>query len=122
MSSPGPDTKRVRDRIEDLRRAIWRHRKRYYVDNDPEISDAGYDALERELRELEEAHPDLITPDSPTRRVGTAPVEFLPTLRHSAPMLSLDNTYSLAEMRSGKSGCGRCWATRGRRAGVTPAS
>jgi len=98
MSSPGPDAKRVRERIEELRRTIWYHRKLYYVDNDPEISDAGYDALERELRDLEEAHPDLITPDSPTRRVGTAPVEFLPTLRHSAPMLSLDNTYSLGEI------------------------
>jgi len=98
MSSPGPDTKRVRGRIEELRRSIWYHRKRYYVDNDPEISDAGYDALERELRDLEEARPDLITSDSPTRRVGTAPVEFLPTLRHSVPMLSLDNTYSLGEI------------------------
>ncbi len=98
MSSHGPDTKRVRARIEELRRSIWYHRKRYYVDDDPEVSDAGYDALERELRDLEEAHPDLITPDSPTRRVGTAPVEFLPTLRHSVPMLSLDNTYSLGEI------------------------
>ena len=98
MSSAGPDTKSVRDRIEELRRSIWYHRKRYYVDNDPEISDAGYDLLERELRDLEDLHPELITPDSPTRRVGAAPVEFLPTLRHSVPMLSLDNTSSLQEL------------------------
>ncbi len=99
MSSPGPDGRSVRDRIEALRRSIWYHRKRYYVDDDPEISDGEYDTLERELRDLEEAHPHLITPDSPTRRVGAAPVEFLPTLRHSVPMLSLDNTYSLEELR-----------------------
>ncbi len=98
MSSPGPDASRVRERIEELRRSIWYHRKRYYVDGDPEISDAAYDDLERELRNLEDSHPDLITPDSPTRRVGTAPVEFLPTLEHSVPMLSLDNTYSLEEL------------------------
>jgi DNA ligase (NAD+) len=99
MSFAGPEGRRARDRAEDLRRTIWHHRKRYYVDNDPEISDGEYDALEAELRELEEAHPELITSDSPTRRVGTAPVEFLPTLRHSAPMLSLDNTYSLEDLR-----------------------
>jgi DNA ligase (NAD+) len=99
MSSAGPDDDRARDRIEELRRTIWYHRKRYYVDNNPEIADAEYDALERELLDLEEAHPHWITPDSPTRRVGAAPVDSLPTLRHSHPMLSLDNTYSLEELR-----------------------
>ncbi len=98
MSSPGPDVRSPRDRIDALRRSIWYHRKRYYVDDDPEISDGEYDALERELRDLEQAHPHLVTPDSPTQRVGAAPVEFLPTLRHSVPMLSLDNTYSLEEL------------------------
>ena len=99
MLSAGPDGQRARIRIEELHQSIWYHRKRYYVDNDPEISDAEYDTLERELRDLEETHPDLVRPDSPTRRVGAAPVEFLPTLRHALPMLSLDNTYSLEELR-----------------------
>src|SRR5262249_25752466 len=98
MPSARPDRRSVENRIEELRRLLWHHRRRYYVDNQPEISDAEYDALERELRELEDAHPELITPDSPTRRVGAEPVEFLPTLRHSTAMLSLDNTYSLEEL------------------------
>jgi DNA ligase (NAD+) len=108
MSLTGPERGRARDRIEELRRVIWYHRKRYYVDNDPEIGDAEYDALERELFDLENEHPDLITPDSPTRRVGASPVQVLPTLRHASPMLSLDNTYSLEELRE--------WEERLRRA------
>jgi DNA ligase (NAD+) len=107
MAFARSDSRGAEKRIEDLRREIWRHRKRYYVDNDPEISDAEYDALERELRELEAAHPDRIPPDSPTRRVGAEPVEFLPTVRHSAPMLSLDNTYSLEELREWADRLGR---------------
>src|SRR5436309_1712094 len=99
MAFAGPDRERIEQRISHLRRAIWHHRKRYYVDADPEISDAEYDALERELRSLEGAHPDLVTPDSPTRRVGAAPLDSLPTVRHSIPMLSLDNTYTLEELR-----------------------
>jgi len=94
-----PDRGRTEKRVAELRRTLWHHRKRYYVDNDPEISDSEYDALERELRDIEEAHPELVTSDSPTRRVGAEPLEFLPTLRHSIPMLSLDNTYSLDELR-----------------------
>ncbi|HMC82927.1 MAG TPA: NAD-dependent DNA ligase LigA [Candidatus Polarisedimenticolia bacterium] len=99
MAFAGPDRERIEQRISHLRRAIWHHRKRYYVDADPEISDAEYDALERELRSLEGAHPDLVTPDSPTRRVGAAPLDSLPTVRHSIPMVSLDNTYTLEELR-----------------------
>jgi DNA ligase (NAD+) len=85
-------------RAEDLRRRIWYHRKRYYVDSDPEISDAEYDLLERELREIEEAWPDLTTPDSPTQRVGAEVTGDLPTVRHAVPMLSLDNAASFEEL------------------------
>ncbi|HEV8336321.1 MAG TPA: NAD-dependent DNA ligase LigA [Candidatus Polarisedimenticolia bacterium] len=94
-----PEDSPAKKRVEELRELIWSHRKRYYVDNDPVISDSEYDALERELLDLEEAHPEWVTVDSPTRRVGAAPIAFLPTLRHARPMLSLDNTYSLEELR-----------------------
>ena len=87
-------------RAEELRRTIWGHRKRYFVDDDPIISDAEYDLLERELREIEARFPDLATADSPTRRVG-APVEGdLPTARHAVPMLSLDNVTAADEFRA----------------------
>ncbi len=87
------------ERAETLRREIWRHRKRYYVDSDPIISDAEYDALERELQEIEARYPELVTPDSPTQRVGVAVEGELPTVRHSVPMLSLDNVTSPEELR-----------------------
>ena len=67
------DDKTARERAEELRGRIAYHRKLYYVDDDPEISDAEYDRLERELREIESAHPELVTPDSPTQRVGGQP-------------------------------------------------
>src|SRR5262245_25711024 len=81
-------------RAEELRRQIWHHRKRYYVDSDPEISDAEYDLLERELIDLEAAWPDLVVPESPTQRVGAEVKGDLPTVRHAVPMLSLDNAMS----------------------------
>jgi len=99
MSSAPHDNQPARRRVEELRDLLWHHRRRYYVENDPEISDAEYDALERELLDLEAAHPELVTADSPTRRVGAAPLESLATLRHTFPMLSLDNTYSLPEIQ-----------------------
>jgi DNA ligase (NAD+) len=83
-----------------LRRLIAHHRKRYYVDDAPEISDAEYDALERELRGIEEAFPDLVTPDSPTQRVGGEPAEAFRAFRHRTPLLSLDNAYSEADLRA----------------------
>jgi DNA ligase (NAD+) len=86
-------------RAEALRRDIWYHRKKYYADNDPAISDAEYDLLERELLEIETAWPDLVTPDSPTQRVGAAVTGELPTARHDIPMLSLDNAASLEDVR-----------------------
>ncbi len=86
-------------RAEQLRRMIWHHRKRYYVDDDPEISDAEHDLLERELIEIETAFPGLVTTDSPTQRVGAAVAGDLPTVRHAVPMLSLDNAASKEEVR-----------------------
>src|SRR3990170_2444754 len=88
------------DRVRELGRLIRHHEERYYIDDDPEISDAEFDALMRELRALEQAHPDLVTPDSPTQRVGGRPAEGFAAVAHAAPMLSLDNAYSEAEVRA----------------------
>ncbi|HEX7088001.1 MAG TPA: NAD-dependent DNA ligase LigA [Vicinamibacterales bacterium] len=88
------------DRITELRELIRYHEERYYLHDAPEISDAEFDALMRELRELEAAHPELVTPDSPTQRVGGRPVDTFPTVTHRAPMLSLDNAYSEDELRA----------------------
>jgi len=87
-------------RIGELREEIRRHERLYYVEDRPEITDAEYDALLRELRALEEAHPDLVTPDSPTQRVGAAPVSELPSVRHEVPLFSLDNTYDETELKA----------------------
>ena len=78
-------------RIQELRQLIQQHNYRYYVLDDPLVSDAEYDALMRDLRSLEDAHPELITPDSPTRRVGGAASEKFAKVRHPVPMLSLGN-------------------------------
>jgi DNA ligase (NAD+) len=86
-------------RIQALRTEIRHHEHLYYALNRPEISDREYDALERELRDLEAEHPDLVTPDSPTQRVGETPSEEFPSFEHRVPMLSLDNTYSQDELR-----------------------
>ncbi len=86
-------------RAEELRRQIEYHNRKYYIDAQPEISDAAYDRLMKELIDIETAHPELKTKDSPTQRVGGAPVEGFKTVKHSTPMLSLDNTYSQEELR-----------------------
>jgi DNA ligase (NAD+) len=91
---------RARDRIQQLREQIRRHEELYYVDANPEISDADFDALMRELQVLETEHPDLVTPDSPTQRVGGRPAEGFATVTHLAPMLSLDNAYTEDELRA----------------------
>jgi DNA ligase (NAD+) len=81
-------------RIAELREQIQRHDYRYYVLDDPEISDARYDALLAELRKLEAAHPELVAPDSPTQRVGGAPSAAFGEVVHAVPMLSLDNAFN----------------------------
>ena len=86
-------------RIAKLRQDIVTHEKKYYVDNDPQISDFEFDQLMKELQELERRFPDLVTPESPTQRVGERPVEGFPTVAHRLPMLSLDNCYTVEELR-----------------------
>src|SRR5580692_11763022 len=88
----------VARKIEKLRDELRRHEHLYYVLDAPEISDAKYDALMNELKKLEAAHPDLVTPDSPTQRVGGKPAEGFKKAQHSRPMLSLDNAYNAEEL------------------------
>jgi DNA ligase (NAD+) len=85
-------------RAEELRAELRRHEHLYYVMDAPEISDAEYDALMNELKRIEAAHPGLLTPDSPTQRVGGKPAEGFQKVKHSRPMLSLDNAYSTEEL------------------------
>lgn len=86
------------ERVEHLRAEIERHDHLYYVMDEPAISDAAYDALMNELKRLEAEHPELVTPDSPTQRVGGKPAEGFKKAQHSRPMLSLDNVYSVEEL------------------------
>jgi len=90
---------KIKRRVEELRGQIHYHDYKYYVENNPEISDYEYDQLMRELKELEEKYPSLRSPTSPTQRVGGEPVEGFPTVEHRLLMLSLDNTYSEEEVR-----------------------
>lgn len=87
-------------RMAQLSEQLNYHNRLYYVLDAPEISDAEYDRLFRELRSFEEKYPELITPDSPTQRVGAAPLEAFRTVRHDVPMLSLDNVFSADEFRA----------------------
>ncbi|MGA8502379.1 MAG: NAD-dependent DNA ligase LigA [Candidatus Sulfotelmatobacter sp.] len=96
MASPGKD---VEKKIEALREKIRHHEYLYYVVDNPEISDLEFDKLMRQLKDLEAEHPELITADSPTQRVGGKPREGFVKVPHSSPMLSLDNTYSEEELR-----------------------
>src|SRR5437764_9228246 len=89
----------LHDQIESLREEYRHNEPRYYVIDAPEISDAEFDRLMNELKKLEAAHPELVTPDSPTQRVGGKPREGFVKVPHSAPMLSLDNAYSEVELR-----------------------
>jgi DNA ligase (NAD+) len=89
----------VHERIDELRRLIDQHNHLYYVEAKPEISDRDFDRLLDELKKLEDSHPELITSDSPTRRVGGQPIEGFVTVQHREPMLSIDNTYNEAELR-----------------------
>ncbi len=92
--------KNVEAKIESLREKIRHHEYRYYGLDDPQISDAEFDRLMNELKKVEAAHPDLVTPDSPTQRVGGKPREGFVKVAHSIPMLSLDNAYSEEELRN----------------------
>src|SRR5882762_11003688 len=89
----------IEKKIESLREKIRHHEYRYYVLDDPEITDAEFDKLVNELKKIEGEHPELITPDSPTQRVGGKPREGFVKVRHSSPMLSLDNAYTEEELR-----------------------
>jgi len=97
----------VVQKIEKLREEIRRHEELYYVLDSPEISDADYDLLLEQLQKLEQQHPDQITPDSPTQRVGGRPAEGFSEVVHRRPMLSLDNSYNIDELRSFDQRCRR---------------
>jgi DNA ligase (NAD+) len=94
-----PSSKDARQKIEALRDKIRYHEHRYYVLDDPEVSDAEFDRLMNELKALEAEHPELVTPDSPTQRVGGKPREGFVKVPHSSAMLSLDNAYTEDELR-----------------------
>jgi DNA ligase (NAD+) len=90
--------KDILSRIEELREAIRYHDRKYYIEAQPEITDFEYDQLVHELQRLEKAHPEFITPDSPTQRVGGEPLTEFVTVEHRIPMLSIDNVYSEEEL------------------------
>src|ERR1035438_2204836 len=92
MSKPAPAA--IKKEIVDLREKIAHHEYLYYVTDDPEISDAGFDRQMKRLKELETAYPALVSADSPTIRVGGKPRQGFTTVRHARPMLSLDNAFS----------------------------
>src|SRR5262249_36633729 len=98
-ASWGISMKNVKQRAEELRRQINHHNYKYYVEAKPEISDREFDRLLDELQKIEAAHPELVTPDSPTQRVGGEPIEGFKQVRHRVPMLSIDNTYNAEELR-----------------------
>ena len=95
MSGPAPQ-----DRAAELRRQLDEHNHRYYVLDDPTVGDDEYDALLNELREIEAAHPELLTPDSPTQRVGAAPLDRFGQIEHAEAMLSLANARNEEELRA----------------------
>src|ERR1035438_4116308 len=92
-------------RAAELSAELRRHEHLYYVLDAPEISDAAYDALMNELKQLEAAHTELLMPDSPTQRVGGKPAEGFRKVAHSRPMLSLDNVYSAEELAAWVARC-----------------
>lgn len=97
MSTSSP---RLTERLRELRAEIERHNFRYFVLDDPEVPDAEYDRLVRELREIEARHPELVTPDSPTQRVGAAALAEFSEVRHRLPMLSLDNAFEPGDVEA----------------------
>ena len=99
-AAQGKPSKEVVSRVRELREALEYHSRRYYVLDDPEIGDDAYDRLLDELRAIERDHPELVTPDSPTQRVGGEPVGRLEKVKHLEPMLSLGNVRSETELRA----------------------
>lgn len=90
----------IRERHQWLCAALETHNYRYYIQAAPTISDQEYDRLMQELLDIEAAHPELVTPDSPSQRVGGAPADGFVSVYHQVPMLSIDNTYNEAELRA----------------------
>ena len=95
-----PASASLRQRVERLRAEIERHNHLYHVLDDPEVPDAAYDRLMVELRALEQQHPDLVVPESPTQRVGGSPVPEFTEVRHQLPMLSLDNAFAREDVEA----------------------
>jgi len=104
MANADRDRAAAKLRVEELREQINYHNYRYYVLDEPEVSDAEFDELMGALHELEERYPEFVTPDSPTQRVGVTPAELFTPVEHRAVMLSLDNAFSEGELKA--------WATR----------
>ena len=100
-----PKQQPVQQKIKKLRAEVQRHDDLYYLEDRPEISDREYDELIEQLKQLEAKHPELITPDSPTQRVGGRPAEGFPEFVHRRPMLSLDNSYNIDELRAFDTRC-----------------
>jgi DNA ligase (NAD+) len=100
-----PKQKSIEKRIEELREEIRRHERLYYLEDNPEISDREYDQLIEQLNRLETEHPELVTADSPSQRVGGRPAEGFPEFLHRRPMLSLDNSYNIDELRAFDARC-----------------
>ena len=96
---PSTALKSAAKRVDDLRDRIRDHEERYYVLHDPEITDGEFDQLLQQLGALEREHPSLVTPESPTQRVGGRPVEGFETASHASPLLSLDNAYGEDDVR-----------------------
>src|SRR5512141_1072741 len=99
MTSERTSAAQLAERAKALRDELQQHLYRYHVLDAPSISDAEYDRMLRELEALEAAHPELVTPDSPTQRVGAAPSKSFAEVRHAVPMLSLNNAFSTEEVR-----------------------
>ncbi len=97
--NPTPSLQQAKTRIKQLRKEIIYHEKKYYRDNNPQISDFEFDSLMFELQKIEEKFPELTTPESPTQRVGEQPLEGFASIKHSIPMLSLDNCYNSTELK-----------------------
>ena len=102
-----PKAQSIQSEVEQLREEVRRHEELYYVFDTPEISDAEYDELLERLRRLEDQHPELVTPDSPTQRVGGRPAAGFAEVVHRRPMLSLDNSYNIEELRAFDQRCRR---------------